>query len=103
MFHAGGWTYPWTNVFAFATQVREQFIFFHVAEPMKYKDHDANRRLPTHMETLPQFCGYTLLRCTNSTGARAVPLYFTLSLWHVRLALSTILLPDLSLGPSRRS
>lgn len=21
MFHAAGWTYPWANVFAFATQV----------------------------------------------------------------------------------
>jgi len=32
MFHAAGWTFPWANVFAFATQVRDKFICYPMAQ-----------------------------------------------------------------------
>ncbi|KAJ7139932.1 hypothetical protein C8R44DRAFT_765821 [Mycena epipterygia] len=63
MFHAGGWTYPWTNVFAFATQITLRTVDY----PLIWK-HFLNSAV-TH------YCGAPTVQIgiVNDPAARPLP------------------------------
>ncbi|KAF5356043.1 hypothetical protein D9756_003900 [Leucocoprinus leucothites] len=71
MFHAAGWTFPWSNVFAFAKQARFSLkLFSYSFLNVTTEDHAQDRKLHADMEPLPPFRRDTLLRSTYSPTRR---------------------------------
>jgi hypothetical protein len=67
MFHAAGWTFPWANVFAFATQVRvpRYTTYPNLVKKPFITDHAENSQLYPHLEPSSQFRRNTLLWRAN--------------------------------------
>lgn len=69
MFHAAGWTFPWANVFAFATQVcTARYIRRTPSYISILVDYITYCGLHPHLEPPPSVWGNTLLWCANSPG-----------------------------------
>ena len=70
MFHAAGWTFPWSITFSFATQVRAPSLRCGITlcRPHLWVDHPAERRLFPNLETLFELSCYTLLWSSHSAG-----------------------------------
>lgn len=68
MFHAAGWTYPWANVFAVATQVCLSWHAVPIYIDNLRPDYLANSELYPHLEPPPSFRSHSLLWCPNSPG-----------------------------------
>ena len=91
MFHAAGWTYPWANTFAFATQASPLPTQWHFSKLRQIcnTDHDAYGRLFHDLETSLEFRCNALLRsthCPSTSFLFCVDLYLSilLDLYHQR-------------------
>lgn len=67
MFHAAGWTFPWSAVFAFATQVRSQQKVF--AADCRHADYHPVGQLPPHLAPSVVLGRVALLRRADRSGA----------------------------------
>jgi hypothetical protein len=69
MFHAAGWTFPWSIPFSFATQVRSTSpLQYNPRRPHLWLDHLAERGLFLNLEALFEFSCHTLLWSSHGAG-----------------------------------
>jgi hypothetical protein len=70
MFHAAGWTFPWSIPFSFATQARApSLLHYNPCKPRLWLDHAADRGLLFNLEALLELSCHTLLWSSHSAGA----------------------------------
>ena len=68
MFHAAGWTFPWSCTFSIATQVGHFSSFlYHLTHLI---DYSSGRRQRSYLEK--PGCNYALLCCSNSVGPESI-------------------------------
>jgi hypothetical protein len=69
MFHAAGWTFPWSIPFSFSTQVRApSSLQYNPCRPRSWLDHSADRGLLLNLEALLELSCYALLWSPYSAG-----------------------------------
>jgi hypothetical protein len=70
MFHAAGWTFPWSLPFSFSTQVRATIspLQLYPLQTHLWLDHHADRGLLPNLEALLELWCYTLLWSSHGTG-----------------------------------
>jgi hypothetical protein len=66
MFHASGWTYPWSCTFSFCTQVGS--LIAGLAVTHVHQDHHPRRLKSGHLEALPALRSHSLLWGAHSAG-----------------------------------